>query len=1842
MLSETDVDLWGYINIKTVLLTATLLLIALPVTAQDDMFLELSGYVGGDGDDRIHATAIKKVNDRTFLFMAGNSTSRQSWMPSGPRRGAIAPGCSIKRINQQVTVQCPGVGPNNAFIARYTNGGRPTGFAFIGSSQGRSAITDVAITQNGEVYVSGWTTGELPYANNRYNGGSRDAFVAKIDTSKLDPRDTGAALEESRAVTEWIRHLGGDGRDEAMAIDINVNGFPVVAGNSSSRDFPTRGAETGEDTGNIGDTPVGNIDILQPKYSNRYRGGESDGFVTILASEGDQIHSSYYIGGKNADGAMDLEVANNAIYIAGSTASARITSPWGMVEGGTSSADQDAFLYRNNVVPTAKDTGRIIGSSDSKQEATGVGIIQLPRGQSGVVLAGNTKGSLQSDLGLTDHVPDIPVDTGLPEYNGGESDGFLLLYLSLTDDTSAPDEMRYLGASGSDRIEGLQVLNTDNPYGNAIYVVGSTDSDFFPAVGKLPDKMKRSFGGRDAFMVQLERRANEIQYSGRYGGSGSDRGLDLSVSDRKIFNMVGTTDSGDLPFNHNPARNISGGSDGFIARLTSEKQRPTNLSVSASSPTEFHMENSPVDFNINIENTESTNASGVELYARFNNGTVNAMPSACRKTEPHKVVCSYGEIAGYRGEYNQTFAIDPTDAPKMVKGIFTVETVSREYRKDDNRATSSVEVLSSPDLQVTAIEITQGIQDMRNSIPLVQDKTTYARVYVKATRETVDGGTRMVGIDNVSAELRGWNANGQLLPNAPISPVSTSPTTLEQVEGNLNGKSVTIDDDDRIIGRRATGRVGSGSDGYRYSGARPTIQLSNPSAADTTINHEGTVVITGNTSYTIKAANIEQEDDMLNGFDVTIQADDEVEGNTATGTVSGGADGFTYDAGALKDIELSNPAGATVLVEDRGTILIDGKSKPGATNYQILNVSELDANTDDRTRRETFDFRLPNEWVDTEKSIQLQAIVNPDRSYRAETVTYNNNLKSDTKKLWNLAPVCLRTQPVKTNSGGPDPDLTSYELGRQTLDLGETMLPTPRIRIFPNNNNVTPGIWEAGDTYEFDEDNDNFDSGKVLSSLQWRVKTGTSPNWCDNRGARTHWTGLVNEANWKSGGGGAARGKHPFWFVVSSNSRGWMNINTPRGGNTLAHELGHNYSLGHVDCGGPDTPHENYPFNNCRMGPLGQNKFFGYDTRNPDNAPEKGGQWGIHPDLPSVYLWLNGNISDLMSYANHRWTSSYTWKKLFKKFNRESSNPPTVKMLPPIREEPDMAEAYFTATSSQAGPNVPWMAPGYPATGAPGNEVNSADQQTLPDQLVVVKGIMDINREQFSQLEVVKMDSDILNSNHARELLQGGQKDPDYPVSVQLRGEGGELLESKFVDLQRDYDSGTAALRSFFIALPWDQDAEHVEIAMFGSRLAEKSLAGPAPDVEIEAPTGGEVFDKEDFTARWNVSGVDQPDEVRYLVHYSPDDGENWHSLSINSVSEQVQLLPEDLPGSTDQARIRVTAIYNGRSSTDLSEPFTVKGHAPSTQILTPDSTASTEGGGQVYLNGSAYDIDEGYLTGSALQWTVTAQDSNLVKTASGEQKTLFGLPAGSYKATLTATDADGMQSTATRYFVIGSVDSLTFESPQELRDRHRSMDDGDQHQEEPDEQPSKEVDDHENASFFLVPRGGMSMPGVSSLGSLAGGAGETIQGKQSVITWGGSLVFGSRNGLNLRLTGLHRSGTIATVLQDDRITTTEIEETFSALSAELVLRPFPRILIQPYLVGGLGFRKISQGGQTTTNPGKGWKTAVPLGAGVDLQLADGGVVLGLEAVDYLSGFSGDGSLRHDAFLMGYVGFPLF
>lgn len=181
-----------------------------------------------------------------------------------------------------------------------------------------------------------------------------------------------------------------------------------------------------------------------------------------------------------------------------------------------------------------------------------------------------------------------------------------------------------------------------------------------------------------------------------------------------------------------------------------------------------------------------------------------------------------------------------------------------------------------------------------------------------------------------------------------------------------------------------------------------------------------------------------------------------------------------------------------------------------------------------------------------------------------------------------------------------------------------------------------------------------------------------------------------------------------------------------------------------------------------------------------------------------------------------------------------------------------------------------------------------------------------------------------------------------------------------------------------------------------------------------------------------------------------------------------------------------------------------------------------------------------------------------------------------------------------------------------------------------------------EGVTLTLIPKGGMFLSGVSSFEEVHKQVESSLKGEQSVFTWGGSVAFGARNGpLNLRLTGLKTTGSVVSTTKgiESKSRATGIQ--MMAFTGDLVIRPLPRFLIQPYGIGGAGTRRLSFRESTGSNHEPKWDKVAQVGAGVDLRL--GNLTIGIEAVDYLTGLTDSNQrMRHDAFLFITLGVPVF
>jgi hypothetical protein len=238
--------------------------------------------------------------------------------------------------------------PDNAFVTRLNPAGSQFVFStYLGGEKG--AGNGVAIDGAGNVYVTGGTPGDHPTTVGAFDTspGSSDGFV-----TKLNP--TGTALVYST-------FLGGSGFDGGHAIELDAAGNAVVAGGTSSTDFPITGGA----------------------FDDSVSGG--DAFVTKVNTAGSALHYSTVLGGTQSEGASGVAVdsAGNS-YVTGQTRSTDFPTTSGAVDTSLNST-VDTFLSKVSATGSALLYSTYLGGTG---DDLGNGVAVDPGGNA--FLAGTT------------------------------------------------------------------------------------------------------------------------------------------------------------------------------------------------------------------------------------------------------------------------------------------------------------------------------------------------------------------------------------------------------------------------------------------------------------------------------------------------------------------------------------------------------------------------------------------------------------------------------------------------------------------------------------------------------------------------------------------------------------------------------------------------------------------------------------------------------------------------------------------------------------------------------------------------------------------------------------------------------------------------------------------------------------------------------------------------------------------------------------------------------------------------------------------------------------------------------------------------------------------------------------------------------------------------------------------------------------------------------------------------------------------------------------------------------------------------------------------------------------
>jgi hypothetical protein len=226
--------------------------------------------------------------------------------------------------------------------------------------------------------------------------------------------------------------------------------------------------------------------------------------------------------------------------------------------------------------------------------------------------------------------------------------------------------------------------------------------------------------------------------------------------------------------------------------------------------------------------------------------------------------------------------------------------------------------------------------------------------------------------------------------------------------------------------------------------------------------------------------------------------------------------------------------------------------------------------------------------------------------------------------------------------------------------------------------------------------------------------------------------------------------------------------------------------------------------------------------------------------------------------------------------------------------------------------------------------------------------------------------------------------------------------------------SAVTAPPSFSETLPVTANASAIILNDdIGTEIGAITLGGASPAVTVTFPTAGTVASGIQNVS-WTVVDPGQPN-LWAMILYSADNGATWANVASTQNQNSMQIDFDTLPG-TAQALIQVIVSDGINSGSATSPPFTVPKKTPSlVTIDTPAPNASQPAADPLYLSGTAYDVDDGVLSGTALAWS-----SNIQGALGTGSPLSVQLQPGIHTIQLTATDSDGNSISTSTAVTIG------------------------------------------------------------------------------------------------------------------------------------------------------------------------------------------------------------------------------
>ncbi|MGI8549220.1 MAG: SBBP repeat-containing protein [Dehalococcoidia bacterium] len=324
----------------------------------------------------------------------------------------------------------------------------------------------------------------------------------------------------------YSTYLGGSGGQAGEGIAVDSDGNAYVTGFTSSADFGKA---------------AGSAPATLP--------GPQPAFVAKLNPSGTALVYSTYIGGNGYDrgAAIAVDSAGSA-YITGNTTSTNFPTTAGAIgpAGGTRSSPT-GFVTKLKPDGSGPAYSTYLGGSGAGEIDSGNGIAVDSTGN--VYVSGYTTNT------------DFPTTNGAFQQTRAQDDqvGFVTK-LNPTAAATAPLYSTYLGGSGADQANGIDVDGSNNAY-----VTGYTNSPDFPT--KAGVYQRTLPGTQAAFVSKVNASGADLVYSTYLGGNGRDQGNSIAVDATGNAYVAGQTSSANFATSGAFQTTLSGDQAAFVTKL---------------------------------------------------------------------------------------------------------------------------------------------------------------------------------------------------------------------------------------------------------------------------------------------------------------------------------------------------------------------------------------------------------------------------------------------------------------------------------------------------------------------------------------------------------------------------------------------------------------------------------------------------------------------------------------------------------------------------------------------------------------------------------------------------------------------------------------------------------------------------------------------------------------------------------------------------------------------------------------------------------------------------------------------------------------------------------------------------------------------------------------------------------------------------------------------------------------------------------------------------------------------------------------------------------------------------